>query len=69
MTRSTEELLWHMPAVAKLATNEWAKSFAESIVKQSRRRGWQPSARQSALMQRMVTELFTRRDDGDALIE
>jgi hypothetical protein len=69
MTRSIEEALYHMPTVAKLATNEWAKSFAESIVKQSRRRGWQPSAKQSALMQRMVSELFTRRDDGDALIE
>jgi hypothetical protein len=69
MTRSTEELLWHMPTVGKLATNAWAKGFAESIVKQSRRRGWRPSAKQSALMQRMVNELFTRRDDGGALIE
>ncbi len=69
MTRSIEEALYHMPTVAKLATNEWAKSFAESIVKQSRRRGWRPSAKQSALMQRMVSELFTRRDDDGALIE
>ncbi len=69
MTRSIEEALYHMPTVAKLATNEWAKSFAESIVRQSRRRGWRPSAKQSALMQRMVSELFTRRDDGGALIE
>ncbi len=69
MTRCIEELIWHMPTVAKLATNEWAKSFAESIVRQSRRRGWQPSAKQLALMQRMVGELFTRRDDGDALVE
>ncbi|MCA3446727.1 MAG: hypothetical protein INF93_08425 [Rhodobacter sp.] len=69
MTRSIEEALYHMPTVAKLATNEWAKSFAESIVKQSRRRGWRPSAKQQALMQRMVSELFTRRDDGGALIE
>jgi hypothetical protein len=69
MNRSTEELLFHMKTVAKLATNEWAKGFAESIVKQSRRRGWQPSAKQSALMQRMVGELFSRRDDGGTLVE
>ena len=69
MTRSIEEALHHMPTVAKLATDAWAKSFAESIVKQSRRRGWRPSAKQSALMQRMVTELFSRREDGDVLVE
>ena len=68
MTRSIEEALYHMPTVARLATNEWAKSFAQSIVKQSRRRGWRPSARQSALMQRMVSELFSGPDDC-ALIE
>ena len=68
MTRSIEEVLHHMPAVARLATNEWAKSFAESIVRQSRRRGWHPSAKQLAAMQRMVSELFTGPDDG-ALIE
>ncbi len=69
MTRSIEEALFHMPAVARLATNEWAKGFAESIVRQSRRRGWQPSAKQLALMQKMAAELFTRRDDDGALIE
>jgi hypothetical protein len=69
MTRSIEEALHHMPTVARLATNAWAKSFAESIVKQSRRRGWRPSAKQQALMQRMVSELFNHRDDGGALIE
>jgi hypothetical protein len=69
MNRPIEELIWHMPAVSKMATDEWAKSFAESIVRQSRRRGWQPSAKQLALMHRMVSELFTRRDDGGALVE
>ena len=69
MTRSIEEALYHMPTVARLATDTWAKGFAESIVRQSRRRGWRPSAKQLALMRRMVGELFTRRDDGGALIE
>jgi len=68
MTRSIDELLWHMPTVARMARDEWAKGFAESIVKQARRRGWHPSAKQLATMQRMVSELFTGPDDG-ALIE
>jgi hypothetical protein len=51
-----------------MARDEWAKGFAESVLKQSRRRGWHPSAKQLAAMQRMVSELFTGPDDG-ALIE
>ena len=69
MNRSTEELLWHMPTVHRMARDEWAKNFAESVLKQARRRGWRPSVKQLAMMQRMVSELFTRRDDGDALVE
>ena len=68
MNRCTEELLFHLPTVARMASDEWAKSFAESVLKQSRRRGWHPSAKQLAAMQRMVSELFTGPDDG-ALIE
>lgn len=70
--RSTDELLFHWPRVASIATNQWAKDFAGSIAKQSRRRGWQPSQKQAALMQRMVCELFSHADqEGDdfALIE
>jgi len=68
MNRSVEELIWHMPTVARRARDEWAKAFAESIVKQARRRNWHPSAKQKAMMQRMVSELFTGPDEG-ALIE
>lgn len=68
MSRSVEELIWYMPVVAGRARDEWAKGFAESIVKQARRRNWNPSAKQLALMQRMVAELFTCPDEG-ALIE
>ena len=68
MNRSTEELLFHMPTVARRARDEWAKAFAESVVKQARRRNWHPSAKQLAMMQRMVSELFTGPDEG-ALIE
>jgi hypothetical protein len=64
MNRSIEELLWHMPTVHRMARDEWAKGFAESVLKQARRRGWRPSVKQLAMMQRM----FTGPDDG-ALIE
>ncbi len=68
MTRSIDELVWYMPIVARMARDEWAKGFAESVLKQSRRRGWRPSVKQMATMQRMVSELFSGPDDG-ALIE
>ena len=68
MNRSVEELIWYMPIAGRRARDEWAKAFAESIVKQGRRRNWNPSAKQLAMMQRMVGELFTGPDEG-ALIE
>jgi hypothetical protein len=66
--RNIEELLFHMPTVAKTASTEWAKGFALSVVQQSRRRGWRPSDKQVAMMRTMVSELFTvRRSDDDDL--
>lgn len=56
--RSVEELLHHMPAVHHAADSSWAKGFAASIVKQSRRRNWNPSPKQVALMRRLVSDLF-----------
>ena len=55
----------------KAATDEWAKNFAKSIMKQSRRRGWQPTAKQLARMRVMVSDLFVRSaaDDDLSLIE
>lgn len=65
-----ERLLFHWPAVIRAAQEDWAKTFAQSIALQSRRRGWNPSAKQLGIMRRMVAELFQRaaEDDG-ALIE
>ena len=63
--RSVDELLHHWPAVLQAAENEWAKSFATSIAKQARRRGWNPTPKQRALMHRMVEQLFAVDDDGD----
>ena len=70
--RTVEELLFHWSAVVQRATNEWARDFASSIAKQSRRKGWRPTPKQAALMQRMVSELFTHADqweDDFSLIE
>lgn len=63
--RSLDELLDHWPAVVRAAESGWSKSFATSIAKQARRRGWKPTAKQGALMSRMVQELFALESDGD----
>ncbi|WP_417587398.1 hypothetical protein [Pararhodobacter oceanensis] len=67
--RCIEELLFHMPTVANGATNDWAKGFAKSIVKQSKRRGWRPTPKQIAMMRRLVSDLFAYGDDDLSLIE
>jgi hypothetical protein len=54
-----ERLLFYMPTVAQRAENDWAKGFAQSVTKQSRRRGWWPSVKQLSLMRSLVSDLFT----------
>lgn len=63
--RPVDELLWSWPTVCRMATNEWAKGFALSIMKQSKRRNWNPSPKQHALMNNMVNELYQHRGDFD----
>lgn len=58
-----ERLLHHMPTVAAFAENDWTKGFAQSVTKQSRRKGWWPSDKQIPLMRQMVNELFTTTQD------
>jgi len=58
-----ERVLWSWPRVVEAAENDWAKGFALSIAKQSRRRGWRPSPKQLALMKNMVAQIYAR--DGD----
>jgi hypothetical protein len=62
-----ERLLHHMPSVAIHAQNTWAKGFAQSVTKQSRRKGWQPSPKQLSMMRALVSDLFAHAgdDDGD----
>lgn len=62
MTRPVEVLLHHMPGVVAQAENEWAANFARSIIRQARRPSWRPSPKQEAIMQRLVSELFTASD-------
>lgn len=52
-----EPLLYHLPTVAENATNEWAASFARSIVRQSLRRGWNPSTKPLPIMRELVSEV------------
>lgn len=67
--RSVDELLFHWPAVVRLAENDWAKDFAKSIAMQSRRRHWKPTPKQIGIMQRMVADLFihTGQEDCDLI--
>lgn len=65
-----ERLLYHMPTVARLAENDWAKGFAKSVVGQSRRKRWYPSEKQVAIMRELVSDLFREEQEDDfALIE
>lgn len=63
LERTADDCLFHWNLVVKAATNDWAKGFAKSIAKQSRRRGWKPSPKQLALMRQMVSALFQDHDD------
>lgn len=53
-----ERLLFHMPSVASQFDDPWAKSFAESVIKHSRRKNWKPSPKQLPIMRRLVSDLF-----------
>jgi hypothetical protein len=56
--RSVDETLYCLRSVAGRADDKWASGFAMSILKQARRPSWQPSAKQLALMGRLVDEMF-----------
>ncbi|MGR3292309.1 MAG: hypothetical protein ACU0C9_14135 [Paracoccaceae bacterium] len=63
-----DRLIFHMPTVARKSDNVWATGFANSILKQSRRRNWKPSDKQLEMMRRLVRDLFTKAND-EALTE
>lgn len=60
-----ERLLFHLATVARTAKNDRTKGFAQSIIRQSYRRGWTPSAKQLPVMRELVSYLFRRSGDGD----
>ncbi|MEM1150773.1 MAG: hypothetical protein AAGI03_09470 [Pseudomonadota bacterium] len=62
-----ERLLFHFPAIAQKSDSEWARGFAASILKQSRRRSWRPSPKQTEIMRRLVSDLFiyAQAQEGD----
>lgn len=63
-----ERLLFFMPSVALHAEKTWAKDFALSVSKQSRRRNWTPSHKQLSVMRGLVSDLFAHSsDDGGDL--
>ena len=64
-----ERLLHHLPTVAKLTKETWAKGFALSVLKQSRRRGWTPSPKQLPVMRGLVSSLFARPNGGVDMIQ
>lgn len=64
-----ERLLHHMPTVARLAEETWARGFAQSVLKQSRRRGWTPSPKQLPVMREMVSALFTQAEGSAESIQ
>ena len=50
MTRSIDELIFRMPAVARQSTDQWTRDFALSILRQARRPSWRPSPKQTGIM-------------------
>lgn len=61
-----ERHLFHLTTVAR-AGDAWARDFAASVLRQSRRRGWRPTERQAQTMRRLVAEIFAQ--EADALFE
>jgi hypothetical protein len=55
-TLSVESLVYWLEPVACRATNDWTRTFARSVLRQSRRRGWKPSPKQEAIMHRLLSE-------------
>jgi hypothetical protein len=65
--RTIDDLLHHWRAVIGSAPKGFARDFALSIQKHRSKPGWQPTARQLVVMRRMVSELFTHGQAGEAL--
>ena len=68
MSSDIERLIYHIQSVASEAANEWAKGFALSKVRHSRRHRWKPSTKQIEVMSRLVAELFAEKQEGEIVV-
>ena len=50
-------------------SDEWLKSFVQSIAKHGKRASWRPSPKQEQIMRRLLSELGTAPRDDFELIE
>ncbi len=57
-----ERLIHHMRTIRGTATDAWAKGFAGSILRQSRKSTWRPSEKQITMMRRLVSQMFEPSD-------
>ncbi len=55
MNRPLDVLLHHM-RISSNSHDEWEANFAQSILKQAKRKSWKPSQKQTAIMNRLVSE-------------
>jgi hypothetical protein len=64
--RELDEILFRWPGILRgviaRGADDWAIGFAKSIAKQGKRASWTPSARQAAIMRRLVAEHETATD-------
>lgn len=56
---SLDELIYHMRTVARTTDSDWERSFAASVLKQSKRHKWKPSTKQIRIMRDLVEGLFS----------
>ena len=61
MTCPVDVLIHHMRGVAS-SDVKWEAKFARSVLKQAKRPKWKPSAKQTAIMERMVGDLFNENE-------
>ena len=58
MGRSDHLHLHYMAAIARDATDPWARNFAASIMRQARNPKWEPSPKQRGIARRLVEDFF-----------
>lgn len=62
MTRPVDLLLHYMPAVARETSDPWVLKFAEDMMAKAHWKNWNPSPKQVAMMNKLVSELFSHTD-------